>query len=105
MPSYTAQVTAKPSLEPVDAFFFLSFDFKRNQLWLLGGIEKADFLRQAQYYSPGDKVHANYTIREVHEIYNIGLYIGARAEIRTRMRVSSRSVLSALCIPFHHASG
>lgn len=68
---YTAQITAKHAEEPVDHFFFASYEVPRNQLWLLGGIAKADFIQGAKYYGAGAKVHANYVIREGHEIYNI----------------------------------
>lgn len=68
---YTAQITAQHAEEPVDAFFFASFEVPQQRLWLLGGISRDQFLRDARYYAAGEQVHPNYTIREGHEIYNI----------------------------------
>ncbi len=70
-PSYTAQITAKHAEEPVDYFFFTSYEFRTRILWLLGGIDKYSFLEKAVYYGPGEQVHKFYTIRPGHEIYNI----------------------------------
>lgn len=68
---YTAQITARHAKEPVDDFFFGSYDFYRKKLYLLGGISKEKFLEGATYYGAGEQVHANYVIREGHDIYNI----------------------------------
>jgi hypothetical protein len=70
-PGYTAQITARHAQEPVEHFFFASYEYPCRRLWLLGGITKVQFLKDARYYQAGEKVHANYTIREGHEIYNI----------------------------------
>lgn len=67
---YTAQITAKHKDSPVDELFFISYEFQKKRLWLLGGISKKNFLARATYYQAGDSVHANYIIREGHEIYN-----------------------------------
>jgi hypothetical protein len=70
-PDYTAQITAKHADEPVEHFFFASYEQPRQRLWLLGGIARSDFLKHARYYAAGEQVHAHYTVREGHEIYNI----------------------------------
>lgn len=70
-PDYTAQITAQHAHEPIEQFFFLSYEINKRIMWLLGGIEKQSFLNQAVHYEAGDQVHANYTIRAGHEIYNI----------------------------------
>lgn len=70
-PDYTAQITAKHADEPVGHFFFASYEQPRQRLWLLGGITRSDFLKHARYYAAGEQVHAHYTVREGHEIYNI----------------------------------
>lgn len=70
-PDYTAQITARHAEEPVIAFFFASYEFPRQRLWLLGGAAKEYFLAHARYYPAGSQVHANYTVRPGHEIYNI----------------------------------
>ena len=71
LPHYTAQVTARHVYEPVHQFFFMCYEFPRNAMWLLGGIAKEDFLRDAVHYGAGEKVHSNYVIRPGHEIFNI----------------------------------
>lgn len=38
--NYTAQVTAKHANEPVDYFFFMSYEIAIRRMWLLGGIDK-----------------------------------------------------------------
>jgi hypothetical protein len=68
---YTAQITARHALEPISHFFFLTYEFQRRRMWLLGGIDRSRFLEEARYHGAGDQVHANYRIREGHEIYNI----------------------------------
>ncbi|WP_206602940.1 hypothetical protein [Leptolyngbya ohadii] len=70
-PDYTAQITARHAEESVDYFFFCCYEFPRQQLWLLGGLDKDSFLKKARYYSEGESVHPNYQIRPGHEIYNI----------------------------------
>jgi hypothetical protein len=70
---YTAQITARHAGEPIEQFFFLTYEIAKRKMWLLGGIEKDRFLREAIYYSEGEKVHPNYTIRPGHEIYNIDI--------------------------------
>jgi hypothetical protein len=70
-PDYTAQITARHAEEPVDHFFFASYEQPRQRLWLLGGITRSDFLKHARYYAAGEQVHEHYTVRDGHEIYNI----------------------------------
>lgn len=68
---YTAQVTAEHvEEEPVDHFFFASYEEPESKLWMIGGIEREEFRKNAQYYGAGEEVHPNYTIRPGHEIYN-----------------------------------
>ena len=47
---YTAQITAKHKDSPVDELFFLSYEFQKKRLWMLGGISQKDFLSRATYY-------------------------------------------------------
>lgn len=68
---YTAQITAQHAHEPIEQFFFMSYEIDKKKMWLLGGLDKETFLKEATYYKAGDQVHAKYTIREGHEIYNI----------------------------------
>jgi hypothetical protein len=68
---YTAQITAQHSREPIDHFFFMTYQFEKKNMWLLGGIDRNNFLKKARYYSEGQWVHKNYQIRKGHEIYNI----------------------------------
>jgi hypothetical protein len=70
---YSAQITDHHAREPVDHFFFISYDTTTKTLWLLGGISKADFLAKAKHYGPGEKVHENYTVRPGHAIDNIDI--------------------------------
>ena len=74
---YTAQVTARHANEPVDQFFFLTYEWQSKKMWLLGGLARDAFVAGARYYGPGEQVHANYQVRAGHEIYNadIGLLI------------------------------
>lgn len=72
-PHYTAQVTARHAKHRVDFYFFASYELPRRRLWLLGGISQENFIERARYHGPGDKVHANYTVRPGHEIYNIAI--------------------------------
>jgi len=69
--SYTAQITARHAAEPVDHFFFASYEVPRQRLWFLGGTTRADFLENARYHGPRQQVHSHYVVREGHEIYNI----------------------------------
>lgn len=68
---YTAQITARHAGEPIDQFFFMTYEIAKRRMWLLGGISRECFLREAHYYGAGESVHANYKIRQGHEIYNI----------------------------------
>ncbi|MEW5288281.1 hypothetical protein ABW286_03645 [Erwinia papayae] len=68
---YTAQITARHAEEPIDQFFFMTYELAKRRMWLLGGISREIFLQQARYYGAGESVHANYKIRPGHEIYNI----------------------------------
>lgn len=70
---YTAQITARHTEEPIEQFFFMTYEIAQRCMWLLGGIDKQGFLDGARHYSAGSQVHANYTIREGHEIYNIDI--------------------------------
>jgi hypothetical protein len=72
-PGYTAQITARHADEPTDDYFFMSYEFGKRRMWLLGGIRQKRFLERARYYGPGERVHANYEIRAGHEIYNISI--------------------------------
>lgn len=72
-PDYTAQITARHTEEPVDQFFFMSYEIALKKMWLLGGIDRVRFLREARFYGAGEMVHANYEIRPGHEIYNIAI--------------------------------
>ncbi|MGU2008106.1 hypothetical protein ACSEQB_01605 [Pseudomonas aeruginosa] len=68
---YTAQITARHAGEPIDQFFFMTYEIAKRRMWLLGGINRECFLQEARYYGAGEWVHANYKIRQGHEIYNI----------------------------------
>ncbi|HST60944.1 MAG TPA: hypothetical protein VLK84_19735 [Longimicrobium sp.] len=68
---YTAQITAKHAHEPVEQFFFASYEQPRKRLWLLGGITRTAFLKHARYHAAGEQVHAHYPVRDQHAIYNI----------------------------------
>lgn len=68
---YTAQITAQHAHEPIEQFFFMTYEINKKLMWLLGGLDKDTFLKQAKYYQAGDQVHSNYIIRQGHEIYNI----------------------------------
>lgn len=72
--SYTAQITAKHAKSDVDYLVFACYEVEANQLVVLGAISKEEFLKEATYYGAGQKVHANYTIRKGHEIYNIEVF-------------------------------
>ena len=67
---YTAQISAKHKDYPANQLFFMSYEIPHNKLWLLGGMEKEEFIKFAQYYGEGQWVHANYQVRKGHEIYN-----------------------------------
>lgn len=70
---YYAQITASHQTEPVDYFFFCCFETSSNELVLLGGIEKSEFLAEGRLFVAGDFVHPKYQIREGHEIISIRL--------------------------------
>ena len=75
---YTAQITAQHAKEPIDHFFFMTYEFQKRRMWLLGGIDRQTFLDNAKYYAAGDKVHDDYVIREGHEIWNVEVGILVR---------------------------
>jgi hypothetical protein len=68
---YTAQITARHADEPIDHYFFMSYEVVERKMWLLGGIKRDTFLSLAKRYNAGDWVHPHYQIRPGHEIYNI----------------------------------
>lgn len=68
-PDYTMQITAQHAHEPVQQFFFLTYEFQRRVMWLLGGISRDLFLQNARFYADGEWVHPNYQVRG-HDIYN-----------------------------------
>jgi len=70
---YTAQITARHVKEPIDHYFFMTYELAQRRMWLLGGIDQAVFLKKSRYYGAGEYVHANYQVRQGHEIYNIGI--------------------------------
>lgn len=69
-PEYTAQISARHAREKSDWFFFCCYEINRGVMVLLGGISPAVFLSEATYLAAGHQVHAKYTIRPGHEIYN-----------------------------------
>lgn len=68
---YTAQITARHAKEPIEQFFFMSYEFSERKMWMLGGIDRTQFLNDARYFEAGEFVHQNYQIRPGHEIHNI----------------------------------
>ena len=68
---YTAQITARHVDEPIDHYFFMSYEVAKKKMWLLGGIEHDSFIALARRYNAGEWVHPQYQIRAGHEIYNI----------------------------------
>ncbi|MCO6057274.1 hypothetical protein NG726_11390 [Pseudomonas sp. MOB-449] len=68
---YTAQISACHSDEPVDHFFFMIYEFRKRKMWLMGGIDRESFKKEADYYGSGEQVHAHYQVREEHGILNI----------------------------------
>lgn len=68
---YTAQITARHAKEPIDYFFFMTYEIADRRMWLLGGIDNKSFLEKSRYYSAGEWVHSNYQIPPGHEIFNI----------------------------------
>jgi hypothetical protein len=70
--NYSAQISAEHRDEPVDYFFFMSYQITMQRMWLLGGIDRESFLAQAQFYKAGEMVHDNYAPLD-HDIYNIGV--------------------------------
>ena len=71
---YTAQITARHASEPIDHYFFMTYEIAERRMWLLGGIDRERFLQQARYYGAGEWVHPNYQIRSGHEIHNIDIH-------------------------------
>lgn len=69
-PHYTAQISAVHRHEPVDYFFFCSYEAPQHVLWLLGGIERPRFLYYARRYEAGAVVHPHYQVRVTHAILN-----------------------------------
>lgn len=69
--NYTAQITARHIEEPIDHFFFMTYETAMRRMWLLGGIDRKRFLLESRYYAAGEWVHESYQIRQGHEIYNI----------------------------------
>ena len=49
----------------------MTYEIAQRRMWLLGGIDRERFRQEARYYGAGELVHANYQIRQGHEIYNI----------------------------------
>jgi len=70
---YSAQISERHVREPVQWYFFCSYEFPRRAMWLLGGLEKEVFLNRAKQHKEGDKVHENYTVRKGHEIRNLDI--------------------------------
>ncbi len=70
-PHYTAQISVPHAQEPVDDFFFASYEYPQQRLWLVGGIGRQQFLQEARYHAAGESVHAGYRVRGGHAIYNI----------------------------------
>jgi hypothetical protein len=66
---YGIQISAAHSHEAVDHFFFTMYEFKKRTMWLLGGIDRNEFLATARYYKEGKWVHPHYQVRD-HDIYN-----------------------------------
>jgi hypothetical protein len=71
-PEYTAQITARHAHEPIDYFFFMTYEFRVQKMWLLGGIDHSGFLASARFYRDGEWVHPHYQVRG-HDIYNLCL--------------------------------
>ena len=69
--SHTAQITARHADEPIDHFFFMSYEIAERRMWLLGGIDRERFLQESRYYAAGEWVHEHYQVRAGHEIYNV----------------------------------
>jgi hypothetical protein len=72
-PDYTAQITARHIHHPIDELFFMTYEFDKKKMWLLGGAKMSEFIKFAQYYSEGEFVHPKYQIRKGHEIYNASI--------------------------------
>lgn len=86
---YTAQITASHTREPIEQFFFMTYEIEKRRMWLLGGIDKPTFLKEANYYPAGAKVHAKYTIRPGHEIHNIEIDKLTRPQEWLRMMLNA----------------
>lgn len=50
--------------EPVDHFFFTSYEVAKRRATLVGGISREEFRLHSREYKAGDRVHAGFTIRE-----------------------------------------
>ncbi len=72
-PHYTAGMTTKHMLEPLDGFFFMTYELAAKRMWLLGGISREAFAARSRHYKAGESVHENYIIRPGHEINNIAM--------------------------------
>lgn len=72
-PHYAAGMTARHTMEPVDHFFFMTYEHTARKMWLIGGLSRKDFLAQSRHYASGEYVHAKYQIRAGHEINNIDM--------------------------------
>ncbi|WP_018234188.1 hypothetical protein [Thioalkalivibrio thiocyanodenitrificans] len=70
---YSMQITKAHAHEPVDSFFFCSYEYPLNRLWLVGGISRLRFMREAVFVGEGEAVHSAYRIRPGHSIYNINV--------------------------------
>ncbi|MDR6219043.1 hypothetical protein [Deinococcus soli (ex Cha et al. 2016)] len=69
--TYTAQITAKQGTEGLTHLVFATYEVPSSTLLLLGIISVEEFRQSARYYGPGEQVHAKYTVRDQHGIYNI----------------------------------
>lgn len=70
---YAAGMTTRHMHEPVDSFFFMTYDLSSRCMWLIGGISRETFSQRSHHYKAGDHVHSNYVIRPGHEINNIDM--------------------------------
>lgn len=68
---WTCQVTERHVDEPVDSYFFCSYELPRRHLWMIGGCSRRRFVAKAETYTEGQQVHPNYTVRRGHTIRNV----------------------------------
>ena len=68
---YSAHVRADQIGHEFDQYFFCCYSISTNEMWLLGGITRPEFLAQARLYHRGEWVHQHYQVPD--ELYNIGL--------------------------------